>query len=161
MRMLLVLVLAASAGCQRDAAEQSAHAEKIVVAQKPAAVTQLPSPDIATQQTGKDQTAPSNPKACGGEGEACGPKCDEEASAGTAPAWGALPAGTPWTALHVTGMHCGNCAKRIERALAKVEGVRGVKIDLDTQKVEIAVAEGKDARSIVKPVIDGLGYHVD
>jgi copper chaperone CopZ len=156
MRMLLVVVLAI--GCQRDAAEQSAHAEKIVVAQKPAAVTQLSTPaDIATQQTGKDQTAP--PKACGGEGEGCGPKCAAENEA--APTWGVLPAGTPWTALHVTGMHCGGCAKRIERALAKVDGVRGVKVDLDTQKVEIAVTEGKDARSIVKPVIDGLGYHVD
>jgi Cu+-exporting ATPase len=72
-----------------------------------------------------------------------------------------LPAGTPWTALHVTGMHCGECAKKIERALAKVDGVRGVKIDLATQKVEIAVSEGHDARTIAKPVIDGLGYHVD
>ncbi|MEO8843903.1 MAG: heavy-metal-associated domain-containing protein [Kofleriaceae bacterium] len=155
MRMLLVVMVLA-VGCQRDAAEQSAHAEKIVVAQKPAAVTKLAAPDLATQQTGKDQTAP---KACGGEGEACGPGC----TAGTeaSPTWAVLPAGTPWTALHVTGMHCGECAKKIERALAKVDGVRGVKIDLDTQKVEIAVTDGHDARTLAKPVIDSLGYHVD
>lgn len=152
--MLLVAMVLAT-GCQRDAAEQSAHAEKIVVASKPAAVTQLPAPDLATQPTGKDQTV----KACGAPGEACGPGC----SAGneTNPTWAALPAGTPWTALHVTGMHCGECAKKIERALAKLDGVKGVKVDLDTQKVEIAVTEGHDARTMAKPVIDSLGYHVD
>ena len=152
--MLLVMVLAM--GCQRDAVEQSAHAEKIVVAQKPAAVTKLSTPDLATQQSGKDQTAP---KACGGEGQACGPGCSAGNEAN--PTWAVLPAGTPWIALHVTGMRCGECAKKIERALAKVDGIRGVKVDLDTQKVEIAVTDGHDARIMAKPVIDGLGYHVD
>jgi copper chaperone CopZ len=155
MRMLLVVMVLAM-GCQRDAAEQSAHAEKIVVAQKAAAVTKLSAPDLATQQTGKDQTAP---KACGGDGEACGPGCTGGTEAN--PTWAVLPAGTPWTALHVTGMHCGECAKKIERALAKIDGIRGVKVDLDTQRVEIAVTDGHDARTIAKPVIDSLGYHVD
>ena len=73
----------------------------------------------------------------------------------------ALPEGTPWTALHVTGMKCGGCAKKIESALAKIEGVKGVKIDWQAGKVEVAVAEGKDARTLAKPVVDSLGYHVD
>jgi copper chaperone CopZ len=146
MRMLLVAVLVV--GCQHDVAQQSAAAEKIVVASKPAAVPRIETPDLATQQTGQDKTAK----------HAC---ADEEGANEPSPTWAVLPANTPWTALHVTGMHCGECAKKIERALAKVDGVRGVKIDLATQKVEIAVSDGHDARTIAKPVIDGLGYHVD
>jgi copper chaperone CopZ len=153
MRMLLVAVLVV--GCQHDVAEQSAAAEKIVVASKPAAVPRIEQPDLATQQTGQDKTAPK----CGGDGASCGPSCGGGTEA--SPSWAVLPAGTPWTVLHVTGMHCGECAKKIERALAKVDGIRGVKIDLGTQKVEIAVSDGHDARTIAKPVIDGLGYHVD
>src|SRR5664279_6264206 len=107
MRMLLVVMVLAT-GCQHDVAEQPAHSEKIVVAQKPAAVTKLSAPDLANQQTGKDQTAP---KACGGAGEACGPGCTGGTEAN--PTWAVLPAGTPWTALHVTGMHCGECAKTV------------------------------------------------
>jgi copper chaperone CopZ len=154
MRMLLVAVLLV--GCQHDVAEQSSAAEKIVIAPKPAAVPRIEQPDLATQQTGQDKTAP---KQCGGEGKSCGAGCADGDQ--STPTWAVLPAGTPWTALHVTGMHCGECAKKIERALAKIDGVRGVKIDLGTQKVEIAVSEGHDARTIAKPVIDGLGYHVD
>ena len=66
-----------------------------------------------------------------------------------------------WTPLHVTGMHCAGCTHRLERALAKVDGVLGVKIDLSTDKVEIETAAGVDARTLVSTTIDGLGYRVD
>ena len=58
-------------------------------------------------------------------------------------------------------MHCGGCARKIERALAKLDGVKGVKIDLRAKRVEIAVAEGLDAKQLAAPTIDNLGYHVD
>lgn len=154
-------------GCQHvDAADKSAAQQKpVAVAPKPAAVPRVESPDQLTLPTGKDVTG----KKCGcagGEGNeaACGGQCGEMAGGcggGEAVTWGPLPEGTPWTALHVTGMKCGGCAKKIESALAKVDGVKGVKIDWQAGKVEVAVQEGKDARAIAKPVVDSLGYHVD
>jgi copper chaperone CopZ len=160
----LVAIVGFIVGCQRiDAAEKSAAQQPAkVVAPKPAAVPRVETPDQLTLPTGKDMTA----KKCGcagGEGT-CGDKCGEAGGGcggGEAVNWGPLPEGTPWTALHVTGMKCGGCAKKIESALAKVDGVKGVKIDWQAGKVEVAVQEGKDARAIAKPVVDSLGYHVD
>ena len=79
---------------------------------------------------------------------------------GEAPTF-ATPDGASWTALHVTGMHCGGCARRIERALAGVSGVLGVKADYSKASVEVATAAGVDARKLVGSTIDGLGYHVE
>ena len=160
----LVATVGFVVGCQRiDAADKSASQQpKVAQAPKPAAVPRVDVPDQLTQPTGKDMTA--NKCGCAGGEGTCGDKCGEMAGGcggGEAVAWGALPEGTPWTALHVTGMKCGGCAKKIESALAKVDGVKGVKIDWQAGKVEIAVAEGKDARAIAKPVVDSLGYHVD
>jgi copper chaperone CopZ len=164
----LVATVGFVVGCQRiDAAETSAARQppKVVAqapAPKPAAVPRVDSPDQLTLPTGKDMTAPKCGCA-GGEGT-CGDKCGEAGGGcggGEAVNWGPLPEGTPWTALHVSGMKCGGCAKKIESALAKVDGVKGVKIDWQAGKVEVAVQQGKDARTIAKPVVDSLGYHVD
>ena len=57
-------------------------------------------------------------------------------------------------------MRCGGCAKRIERALATVDGVLGVKADVRMARIEIATKPGTDVRALVKPTIDGLGYQV-
>jgi copper chaperone CopZ len=155
-------------GCQHvDAAEKSAAQQKLVApAPKPAAVPRVEAPDQLTLPTGKDLTAATKCGCAGGAGNdmACGDKCGEaggRCGGGEAVTWGPLPEGTPWTALHVTGMKCGGCAKKIESALAKVDGVKGVKIDWQAGKVEVAVQDGKDARAIAKPVVDSLGYHVD
>jgi copper chaperone CopZ len=152
-------------GCQRiDAAESSAAQQKVAApTPKPAAVPRVEVPDQLTQPTGKDMTAAKKCGCAGGEGT-CGDKCGEAGGGcggGEAVTWGPLPEGTPWTALHVTGMKCGGCAKKIESALAKIDGVKGVKIDWQAGKVEVAVQQGKDARTIAKPVVDSLGYHVD
>jgi Cu+-exporting ATPase len=57
-------------------------------------------------------------------------------------------------------MRCGGCARRIERALASVDGVLAVKADVRMARIEIATKQGVDARALVKPTIDGLGYQV-
>lgn len=165
MRIALVVALVGLVGCQRiDAAERSAEAtKKVAVAPKPAAVPRVDTPDQLTQPTGKDMTAPKQCGCAGGEGT-CGDQCGEAAGGcggGEAVQWGALPEHTAWTKLHVSGMKCGGCAKKIETALHEIDGVKGVKIDWQAGKVEIAVADGRDARAIAKPVVDGLGYHLD
>jgi len=135
MRWLVVCVLLVA--CARDdRADQSAR----TVAK---AAVQQPSPSALALE----------PQGCAKE---------HQCSSGTAdaPVWATVPPGAHWTELRVTGMHCGGCARRIERALAKVDGVLGVKIDVPTGSVKVATAAGADAKSLAAPSIDALGYHV-
>jgi len=144
MRLLALVFVVAS--CQHvDSAERSAE----VVAKAAPAVAPAPAPAPATAT-----------RSCGcGAGMSCGESCGGQCGGGDAVAW-TVPQNATWTALHVTGMHCGGCARRIERALAKVEGVLGVKADFAGAKVEVATAAGIDAKRLVQPTIDGLGYRV-
>lgn len=79
------------------------------------------------------------------------------ADTGPAPA---VPANAVWTDLHVAGMRCGGCARRIKTALATVDGVLGVEVDLATAQVRVATAAGIDAKGLARPAIDALGYQV-
>jgi copper chaperone CopZ len=138
MRWLVVCVLLVA--CARDdRAEQSAK----TVAK--AAVQRSPSPSAAALAL--------EPQGCAKE-HRCG------AATADAPVWATVPPGSHWTELRVTGMHCGGCARRIEGALAKVDGVLGVEIDVPAGSVKVATAAGADARSLAAPSIDALGYHV-
>ncbi|MFT3696616.1 MAG: heavy-metal-associated domain-containing protein [Kofleriaceae bacterium] len=163
----MLLVLVAVVGCQKiDTADKSAAkvSSTETAAAKPGAMPQVTAPEVATQPTGRDTTMTATAAKAGTcAGTDCSPEAcaGEEAENGGKVQWATLPEGTKWTPLHVTGMKCSHCADKIEHALAKVDGVKGVRIDLDTAKVSIAVADGKDARTIAKPVIDSLGYHVD
>jgi Cu+-exporting ATPase len=81
-----------------------------------------------------------------------------------APVFAAVPDNARWTELKVEGMHCGGCARRVERGLAKVDGVLGVQVDLAAHTVKVATRDGIDARSIgrqISAAIDSLGYHVE
>ena len=49
-----------------------------------------------------------------------------------------LPADGTHATLAVNGMHCGNCADKVHAALIGVEGVKGARVDLATNKVEVA-----------------------
>ena len=102
---------------------------------------------------------------CGGM-DSCGGQCGMDEGAGKVAAAApeaakTLPADAVWTSMHVTGMHCGGCARRIKHALAQVDGVYGVEVDLSTATVKVATAKDRDARGIAAPPIDALGYHVE
>jgi len=101
-----------------------------------------------------------SPAALALEPQGCAKEHQCGAATADAPVWATVPPGAHWTELRVTGMHCGGCARRIERALAKVDGVLGVKIDVPTGSVKVATAAGADAKSLAAPSIDALGYHV-
>lgn len=49
-----------------------------------------------------------------------------------------LPADGTHATLAVTGMHCGACADKVHTALIGIEGVKGAKVDLAGNTVEIA-----------------------
>jgi copper chaperone CopZ len=150
MRLLACLLALGFAACQHaDSAERSAE----ITAQHPA-VAPAPAPAPVLTQTAEAHHGcgcGTSPSSCNGS---CGGQCGGESPELVA------PASATWTTLHVAGMHCGGCARRIERALAGVQGVLGVKADFQGAKVEVATAAGVDARHLVQPTIDGLGYQV-
>jgi copper chaperone CopZ len=147
--MRLLACLFALAACQHaDSAEKSAE----IVKNAPA-----PAPAVAAAPAPAHEVGHSCGGACGAQ---CNGQCGAMCGGGEAPKFD-TPASANWTALHVTGMHCGGCARRIERELAKVSGVLGVKADYSNAKVEVAVADGVDAKKLVSSTIDGLGYRVE
>jgi copper chaperone CopZ len=92
---------------------------------------------------------------CGGS---CGGGC--EGMADPVQAEPTVPADAVWTEMRVTGMHCGGCARRIRNALAQVDGIYGVHVDVATAIVRVATPKDRDGRALAQPRIDALGYHV-
>lgn len=138
MRIAAVAILFVLLGCQR-ASEPPAKGEVANATQ----VVEAPEP----QNT------------CGGScGGTCGGGC--EGMADPVQAEPTVPADAVWTEMRVTGMHCGGCARRIRNALAQVDGIYGVHVDVTTATVRVATPKGRDARALAQPRIDALGYHV-
>ena|SRR5690349_6791197 len=158
MRALVLLGIVVLAACDRGQppAPPTENSSVMTVAREP---VESGVPTVAAAP------APQPAAGCGG---ACGGSCGGGASCGgscgghvadTDPA-PAVPANAVWTPLHVAGMRCGGCARRIKTALAHVDGVLGVEVDLATAQVKVATASGVDARGIAQPAIDALGYQV-
>jgi Cu+-exporting ATPase len=61
------------------------------------------------------------------------------------------------TLLHVSGMHCGSCRRRIEGALARVPGVVRVRVDVPGQRVAIQHAGSTPITALVQ-AIEAEGY---
>lgn len=59
--------------------------------------------------------------------------------------------------LHVTGMTCGHCARTVERAVGRVPGVQGARVDLAAETLTIA---GAPERALVVDAIRKAGYDV-
>lgn len=164
MRILaLIVVVLGAAACQpADSAERSAEITAKAPVQASASIGAT-APAKAASLTMSAGDSCGGGAACGGScggscGGACGASCGAEAGK-AAVTWN-TPKDAAWTELHVAGMHCGGCARRIERALAQVDGVLGVQVDLATASVKIATASGTDVRGLATPTIDGLGYQV-
>lgn len=56
--------------------------------------------------------------------------------------------------LRVTGMHCGNCAARITRAVQQIEPTARVEVDVSSQRVRVSGLTGEQARA----AIESAGY---
>ncbi len=50
----------------------------------------------------------------------------------------------------VENLDCANCAAKIERALAKLDGVRSASVSFLTQKITLDLADGADIDLLVK-----------
>ncbi len=60
----------------------------------------------------------------------------------------------------VGGMDCPSCADDITRALSKLEGIQGVRVDVVGGRVRVAYADGKLARGDLAGAIRRVGYQV-
>lgn len=59
----------------------------------------------------------------------------------------------------VSGMTCGSCAGRVERALLGREEVRKAKVNLKAAQVKVTFARGTDVASLFDEVRD-IGYEM-
>src|ERR1035441_3316104 len=65
--------------------------------------------------------------------------------------------GTAHLQLAITGMTCASCVRRVERALAAVEGVGSASVNLTTEMADVALTTPVDAARLVAAV-DKAGY---
>jgi|JI10StandDraft_1071094.scaffolds.fasta_scaffold31714_2 copper chaperone CopZ len=152
----LLTALALAAGCQKDASPEAPAATPTAAPTAAAPTTAaLPAATAPVAAMGDHASCGGS---CGGMcgNQACGGSCGGGAEVATPVA----PSDAQWTALHVAGMHCGGCVKRVKNALAKVDGVLGVEVDLGKAEVRVATAKGSDARAIASAPISALGYQV-
>jgi P-type E1-E2 ATPase len=61
--------------------------------------------------------------------------------------------------IYIDGMSCAHCATRIEKAIAALEGVSSVKVDLAGRFAEVETAHELDMASL-QGAVDAAGYHV-
>ena len=56
--------------------------------------------------------------------------------------------------LIVSGMTCESCAETVGKALKKVDGVKGVKVDLKNKKAMVTLASATTSEALIKAVSD-------
>lgn len=60
--------------------------------------------------------------------------------------------------LRIGGMHCAACATRIERAVAKVDGVTTITVHLPTEKARVTFQENKTTLAEIIDTIHSVGF---
>ncbi|MDX5474450.1 MAG: heavy metal translocating P-type ATPase [Bacillaceae bacterium] len=60
----------------------------------------------------------------------------------------------------VKGMTCASCVNRVEKAIAKVEGVQKVDVNLASNQAQVVTSESVPSESIVKAIV-GVGYEAE
>ncbi len=62
--------------------------------------------------------------------------------------------------LNITGMTCAACAQRIEKAVAKVDGVTNAFVNLATEKLSVEYESEKASPALLKETVEKAGYGV-
>lgn len=97
--------------------------------------------------------------ACDGEeGHAEGEKSGEHCKMPSAETTAALPADGTHVTMSVKGMSCGMCADKVHAALMQVPGVKGARVDLAAQTVEIAYDAAKTNTEKLKAAVTTAGF---
>ncbi len=61
--------------------------------------------------------------------------------------------------LTIEGMTCGHCKARVEKALAALEGITGVTVDLEAKTAVVEMTEAI-ADGVLTEAVDDAGYDV-
>lgn len=61
----------------------------------------------------------------------------------------------------LTGLHCGDCAAKLEKAVSKIEGVDQVEVRFATSKMRVGYDASKVKQQAIFEKVRGLGYDVD
>ncbi len=61
--------------------------------------------------------------------------------------------------IKIDGMHCEHCVKKVTEVLARLEGVTGVKVNLNKKEAVIKYSKEIDNQEIIK-VIDDINFKV-
>ncbi|MEH6939099.1 copper chaperone CopZ [Bacillus sp. JJ664] len=64
------------------------------------------------------------------------------------------------TTLHVEGMSCGHCINAIEGSVGKLNGVKQVKVNLESSTVNVEFNHNEVTLATIKETIDEQGYDV-
>ncbi len=62
--------------------------------------------------------------------------------------------------VEVPDMHCDGCQDRVERAVRRLEGVRGVSASFQTGLVEVAYEETATDEQEIRSLIEQAGFEV-
>lgn len=65
---------------------------------------------------------------------------------------------TSTSTYNVTGMTCAHCVQSVTKALSRLPGVSGVRVDLDSGDVEVDSADGAVDRAEVAGAVEEAGY---
>lgn len=63
------------------------------------------------------------------------------------------------TTVTVQGMTCGHCVEAVRSEVAKIEGVTGVEVDLDSGRVDID-SDRPVAEADLRAAVDEAGYEL-
>ncbi|MBB4010387.1 heavy metal translocating P-type ATPase [Allorhizobium taibaishanense] len=67
------------------------------------------------------------------------------------------PETTTETTIAIDGMHCASCVRRVEKAIASVQGVTSASVNLATEKASVQFAEKPDLGAVIA-AIEQAGY---
>jgi copper chaperone len=62
--------------------------------------------------------------------------------------------------IHVEGMSCQHCVKRVKNAIQSIEGVSNVEVSLEQKSAVILFDETKVKISTIAEAVEETGYHV-
>lgn len=60
----------------------------------------------------------------------------------------------------INGMHCAGCVNSVEKAIGRVDGIKGVSVQLTTEKAEVEY-DGEFPAQAVKDAIENAGYEIE
>lgn len=90
----------------------------------------------------------------------CGCHCSAEEEVSSALEVGAVPAACKIETLSLTGLDCADCARKLEQAVARLEGVMAATVNFAAGKLKVSYDEALVSRQVITDTIKGLGYGV-